>query len=145
MTSDKREPAPILRLMVVENDPARVKRLQSWLPPNIRLVVASSASVAETMLRLDRGSVYSGLMLDHDLNPDPVGDNRPGSTLLYAITLYVDRHVPILVHSMNPAGAARMTSVLREAGYDVEIRRFYDLPKSFFLAWLSECVERATE
>jgi hypothetical protein len=37
-----------------------------------------------------------------------------------AITEYVDRDVPILIHSMNPTHRGLMASRLRQAGFAVE-------------------------
>lgn len=96
----------MFHIIAIETDQARVRRVESWLPANVRLVVPTSGSVAEAVLRRDKGGVYCGLMLDHDLDADPVGWNRPSTTLLATIIECVDRHVPVLVHSLNPAGAS---------------------------------------
>jgi hypothetical protein len=52
---------PMLRLLIVEDDLIRERTFRSWLPPDVRAVVARSACRAFGILRLDPSRVYVGL------------------------------------------------------------------------------------
>lgn len=60
-------PKPVFRTLIVEDDPERANILQDWLPDNVRPVVVTSAGKAMGVLARDRGNVYAGILLDHDL------------------------------------------------------------------------------
>ena len=58
---------------------------------------------------------------------------------------FVDRAVPILIHSMNPTGRATMASRLRRAGFTVDIVPMEELSADRLRGWLAEIDEAAVE
>jgi hypothetical protein len=57
---------------MVEDNPTRIEMLKSWLPEDVKVVVAACAGKALGVLKRDRGRVYSGILLDHDLQEQAV-------------------------------------------------------------------------
>jgi hypothetical protein len=55
------------RILIIEDDANREARLKSWLPAEVRAVVATSPGKAIGILRRDSGVVYAGIVLDFDL------------------------------------------------------------------------------
>lgn len=136
------------RILVVEDDPAREQTIRSWLPTDIRPVLATSAGAAIGTLRLDRGAVYAGIMLDHDLQSRRAGghdEHLCGQDVVEAIVEYVDRDVPILIHSMNSIGRAAMASRLRKAGFSVEVIPMSALTPVELEEWLADVREAAAD
>jgi hypothetical protein len=136
----------VKRILVVEDDPAREKALRSWMPAHIRPVVAPGAGAAIGTLRRDKGSVYSAILLDHDLQSRRASEqdeHLSGEHVVDAIADYVDRAVPILIHSMNPAGRAAMASRLRRAGFTVEVVPMEALTAERLREWLAGIHETA--
>lgn len=87
-----KKPKPVLRILIVEDDPDRARRLQSWLPEGVRTVVVASAGRALGVLHRDRGSVYAGILLDHDLQEQAATDSDrhlSGSDVVDAIIMNV--------------------------------------------------------
>jgi hypothetical protein len=131
----------MLRLLIVEDDPVREQIFRSWLPPDVRPVVARSAGRALGILRLDPGRVYAGIVLDHDLQGQAATDADQlltGHNVVHAIIRYVSPDVPVLVHSMNTQGSLRMVSTLVSAGFEVTKIPMEALTQASFLAWLQE-------
>lgn len=97
--------------------------------------------------RLERGEL-SGLMLDHDLNQQARTSQDleiSGSSLINLVLRYVQQDIPVLVHSMNAAGAASMTVRLEGSGFDVTRIPMDKLTRGAFRAWLDEVIENAAE
>ena len=135
---------PPLRILIVEDDPQREQRLRSWLPPDVRPVVAATAGAAIGILRHDRGRVYAGVLLDHDLQERRHAESDRylcGQDVVEAIVQHVDRRVPILVHSVNAVGRQAMAARLRRAGFDVLIRPMNELKSADLEAWLADARE----
>jgi hypothetical protein len=87
----------VLRILIIEDDPARERSLLSWLPADIKAVVARSAGAAMGILRLDSGRVYAGVILDHDLAQAPMSASDPllsGQNVVHAIAEHVDLRIP---------------------------------------------------
>lgn len=129
-----------LRLLIVEDDPAREQRLREWLPEDIKPVVATSAGKALGVIRLDRGRVYAGIVLDHDLQGRRAADSdlhMSGQDVVRAIVQYVSNDVPILVHSVNASQSAVMVSRLSGAGFGVSRIPMDHLTKESFQSWIS--------
>ena len=63
----RRSPEPRLRILVVEDDRGRENRIRAMLPAEVLAVVVNSGGKALGLLERDRGSVYAGILLDHDL------------------------------------------------------------------------------
>jgi CheY-like chemotaxis protein len=137
-------PPRYFRLLIIEDDPARIRLIQSWLPADVRVNVASSAGRAMGTLRRDTGNVYSGILLDHDLQDQRVTEEDQelsASDLLSLIIQHIAPDVPVLVHSMNPVGAPMMVRSLETAGFYVTRIRMCDLNRGNFQEWLAEARE----
>ena len=139
-----------IRILIIEDDPVREARLRSWIPLDITAVVASSAGGAIVILKRDKGAVYTGIVLDHDLGKRPATDTDLrlcGKDVVNAIIAGVSKTVPVLIHSVNESQAPIMQSMLQRAGFDVERIPMNVLTKASFNEWLSyarECNADAT-
>lgn len=134
-----------LRVLIVEDDPAREARLRGWLPEGFRAVVVPTAGAAIGTLRMDPGSVYSAILLDHDLqNRATIASDleRSGRDVADAIIRHVAREVPVLVHSMNASRAGPMVQLLRRAGFVATQVPMADLDERFLRAWLEAARRR---
>jgi CheY-like chemotaxis protein len=137
---------PTLRILIVEDDSRREQRLRSWLPTDVKTVVAPTAGTAIGILRHDPGRVYAGILLDHDLQDRRRAESDKwlsGQDVVEAIVQYMDRQVPILVHSVNAVGRQAMATRLRRAGFEVVIKPMTELTKADLDAWLDEIREAA--
>jgi CheY-like chemotaxis protein len=133
-----------LRILLIEDDVRRVERFQAWLPKDVIVVVARSAGPAIGILERDRGAVYSGILLDHDLQERAIAgvdSHLSGSDVARAIVQYVDPGAPILVHSMNPQRAPLMAKRLDDAGFVVTQAPMETLDRDQVLAWLESVRE----
>lgn len=131
----------VFRLLIIEDDLARIEQFAAWLPSDIKTVVAPSAGTALGILQRDRGTVYSGIMLDHDLQGRARTERDrtlSGSDLIEAIIRNVSNDVPILVHSMNPVRASAMVERLESAGFSVDRIPMLSLTKELLSKWLDE-------
>ena len=102
-------------------------------------MVARGGGRALGLLERDPGRVYAGLLLDHDLQAQAVNDaerNVTGTQVVQGILRSVDPEIPILIHSMNAAGARRMAIPLASAGFEVSVIPMAELSRERFLAWL---------
>ena len=134
-----------LRLLLIEDDKGRADKIRFWLPDDVLLTHAASAGRAIGILQRDRGAVYAGILLDHDLQgsiASEMDEYLSGADVTKVIIHYVDPDVPILVHSMNPAGAHKMGSMLREAGFDVTWIAMVALDQKKLNEWVVEVRER---
>ncbi len=138
------EPNKILRILIIEDDTAREERIKSWLPDDVRPVVATSAGTAIGTLRLDSGLVYAGVMLDHDLQDHRATESDAmlsGRDVVDSMIEHLSRDVMILVHSVNEYGAASMIKNLRDAGFDVVRNSMDTLTENDLHAWVDEVRE----
>ena len=132
-----------LRILIVEDDNNRVKKFQSWLPDDMRLVHASSAGRVLGILQRDR-DVYAGIMLDHDLQIQIATEHDfflSGTNVVEWIIALVRPDIPVLVHSMNPADAPLMVKRLNKAGFSVTRMPMSELTEQQFAEWLGEVRE----
>lgn len=93
-----------MRILIVEDNPHRERLLCSWLPPDMKPIVARSAGRAMGTLARDKGTVYSGIVLDHGLQERTATEADrflSGQDIVDVILQCVSREVPILVHSVN--------------------------------------------
>jgi len=91
------------------------------------------------ILKKDKGIVYAGIMLDHDLEKRPVYETDLrlcGQDVVHLIVENIPRHVPILIHSCNPSEAPVMHSLLENAGFAAERISMNELTKESFNEWL---------
>jgi len=131
----------VLRLLIVEDDPKRVQKLRSWLPDDTRTVVANTAGAAIGILRHDPGCVYSGVMLDHDLQGQRHSDADQwlcGQDVVEAVVRHVDRSVPILIHSVNSIGREAMRLRLKQAGFSVDVLPVDEMTPDALAGWVDE-------
>lgn len=129
------------RLFLVEDDERRIDRFHAWVPDDVRIVVARSAGRAIGTLQRDGHSTYAGIMLDHDLHQQivtPADARLSGNDLVDVVIRKIHRDVPILIHSMNPAGAQRMAERLRSVGFWVTYFPFAHLNEAGLRKWVDE-------
>lgn len=129
------------RLLVIEDDAGRVKMLRDWLPEEIKLVVAPSAGTAIGILKRDRGNVYGGIMLDHDLQQRAMTSmdrTLSGTDVAQTIIDTVSPDVPVLIHSMNSAGSTLMAAILQKAGFEVTRVPIDELDRKKLTEWMEE-------
>lgn len=132
-------PPAVLRILIVEDDPVRERILRKWMREGFRAVVVSTAGTAIGTIRMDSGSVYAGIVLDHDLQQRATVASdtaRSGRDVLDAIVRYIAKDVPVLVHSMNASQAAPMVQALRRAGFSATQIPMDQLDERRFDAWL---------
>lgn len=136
-----------MRILVVEDDSERVEKIKSWMPSDVIVSNVTDAGVAMAQIKADRGWIYSGIMLDHDLQGQlkvTSSAHLSGSDLINIIIHHIDRAVPILVHSMNLGMAPVMVRRLEMAGFDVTRIPMLELTKEKLNDWLEyvrECWE----
>ncbi|MFW6101028.1 MAG: cyclic-phosphate processing receiver domain-containing protein [Bacteroidota bacterium] len=117
------------RILMIEDDEKRLEILRSWLPEDLIVVQASSAGRALGILEKDRGYVYAGIMLDHDLQMQTATEADKalsGSDIVNAVIGNIDRRTAIFVHSYNRARAPLMAEKLRKAKFSV-YQKFFDM------------------
>ncbi len=137
----------LLRILVVEDDASRVEKIRSWMPSDIIISNVTDTGVAMAQIKADKGNVYAGIMLDHDLQNQLKVESSAylsSSDLINVIIHNIDRDVPILVHSMNLAMAPVMVRRLKFAGFDVTRIPMADLTKEKLNDWVEyvrECWE----
>ena len=57
-----------VRFLLIEDNLDRITKIKSWIPAQVRCVVANSAGKAIGILQRDCGRLFAGILLDHDLN-----------------------------------------------------------------------------
>ncbi len=132
----------LLKILVIEDDNSRIKSFDLWLLPGFRIVPTTSAGAALGLIQRDKGFVYAGICLDHDLQGQtktPEDGDLSGTTVVKNIIRYMDKRIPVLVHSMNPTRAPMMANALKTAGFQDVIRiPMGDLTETLFQEWLQE-------
>jgi CheY-like chemotaxis protein len=130
-----------LRVLIIEDDRSRVEKFKAWLPEDVISVVAWSAGRALGILERDRGAVYAGILLDHDLQQHAAtgaDEYLSGTHVADAIVRNVSKGVPILVHSMNPTRAPVMARRLAEADFSVTQVPMEALDRGTLEGWLEQ-------
>ncbi len=139
-----KKPGPFFRILLVEDDPDRIRLLKSWLPAYVIPVVVTSAGKAIGLLERDRGRVYAGIMLDHDLQEQlaAVSDRYlSGNDVVNAVIKNVQKDVPIFIHSMNVSQAPLMVNKLESAGFQVTRIPVRDLSNKRLADWVEDARE----
>lgn len=139
-------PQEILKILIVEDDKTRANFFRLWMSEldGFRPVIVKSAGVALGVLQRDKGHVYAGICLDHDLQQQAVTSSDrdlSGTTVVDRIIHYMSNDIPVLVHSMNPKRAPYMAHKLTEAGFYVTRIPMSDLTRTLFKNWLLEARE----
>lgn len=143
MTGHKKE-KHVFRLLIVEDDQTRVGTILSWLPDGVQYVNAPSAGTAIGILKRAEKDTYSAIMLDYDLDKRAITQmdrHLSGYNVIEMIINHVSPDVPILIHSMNSSGGARMMESLIRARFSVTRITMQELNKETFLEWLTEAYE----
>ena len=133
-----------LRILIVEDDIWRAREIAIMLPEGFLPVIVKSAGAALGLLERDRGYVYAGLCLDHDLQRQAMtGSDRSmdGNTVVDAIRRCVSNDVPVLIHSMNLGKAPAMVKKLESSGFWVTRLPMAELNEQKFGEWLEEVKE----
>ena len=105
-----------MRVFILEDDPYRIKVFTELLT---RCEVTVSTSVPDAIAAFE--PPYDILCLDHDLDGRVYVDSAEENTGAGFVRWLIQNEIglngnPILVHSYNPAGAARMVADLLDAG-----------------------------
>ncbi len=147
-----RQPRPMI-VLVVEDSWQRLECIRRCCPPGVRVLNPKDGATAITTIKRDGDGIYGAIMLDFDLHQQnlaalPLGRLKTGREVAQQVIRTIQPDIPILVHSMNPAGHAVMVQMLTDAGFDVRSTRFADLSAEKLTAWMSaarECWEDLRE
>ena len=138
-------------ILCIENSAKRVRDFTRWLPDGVnRLHAVEVGSTALGVVNRMQPDDYIGVMLDFNLDEAPLGiEGRllslEGNAAAEALARRRLRHLPVLVHSHHPPGAAYMANLLEDAGFDVTTCRYDRMTKEFFREWVEECLEQLKE
>ncbi len=134
----------MLKILIIEDDYRRIDKFEDWLPAGFRAVVVKSAGTALGLLERDRGYLYAGICLDHDLQQQTaVASDRDlsGTSVVAAIIRHLSPQIPVLIHSRNKDRARYMGNQLSAHGFDVVKIPMDLLDKEHFHDWLEEAQE----
>jgi hypothetical protein len=134
-------PLKPLRILIIEDDAERTERICSWLPDYVRPVVVTSAGKAIGLLNRDRGKVYSGIMMDHDLQEQAVTErdkSLSGTDLVNSIIHNISKDVPIFIHSGNIKDGPAMEKRLESSDFWVTRVPMFRLNKETLLKWIED-------
>jgi len=140
----RQKPTRKFRLLVIEDDRKRMAVLRSWIPEYATIVHASSGGMALSILRRDRGSVYGGILLDHDLEQQHKTEADyylSGTDVMESILQNMSRDVPVFIHSMNLQQGPMMEARLAKAGFSVTQIPMDELSCERPSAWVDEARE----
>lgn len=128
------------RILLIEDNAERIALFREWLcGTGFVLIEASSGGRAKGILRKGSTEGIAGVLLDHDLDQQPVtavDHLLSASHLMNAIALSLPRSVPILIHSMNSTQPPRMAHRLRHEGFRVSRIRMTAMTRAIFHQWL---------
>ena len=131
-------------LLIIEDNLERIKTFKAWQPSDMHFVFASSPGAALGLIKRDKGLVYSGVSLDHDLQEQNVCESEEsfsGTQIAEAIIENFSYEIPILIHSMNENKASGMTQKLTKADFTVTRIPMIHLNEPRFNHWLAEVKE----
>lgn len=129
------------RILLIEDDPGRVEVFREWAPDWAYLTWAKSAGAAIGIIRRDRGAVYGGVLLDHDLSDGVMtsaDEGLSGSDVALSLLENFSRDVPVLIHSSNITQIPLVARKLEAKGFWVERKPFQSLTQQAFQEWLLE-------
>ena len=131
----------MIRILIIEDNEERIDLFKRWMPADVQAIFVKGAGRAVRVIELDKGSVYAGICLDHDLNEQVVAEGEHGVNgveVVRRILRNINLNVPILVHSMNFGGGTSMTKMLKTQGFSVTRVSFKHLNEAAFLEWIDE-------
>lgn len=130
------------RILLIEDDPERIATFRAWLTgTEFVLIEASSGGRAKGILKRGSTGGIAGVMLDHDLNQQPMTATDlllSASNLIDSLVSSVPRSVPILIHSMNASKPPIMQKRLASEGFSVTRTRMNALTRENFYEWLQD-------
>jgi CheY-like chemotaxis protein len=105
---------PRTRILILEDDPERHRAFRKRLEDPVIVTTAAEC------IRLLETEEWSDLYLDHDLGGQVYVESGPGTG--YEVACWLEEHPErkpsrIVLHSLNPAGRAKMKAALPDA-YD---------------------------
>lgn len=128
------------RILLIEDNAERIALFRAWLSgTEFVLIEASSGGRAKGILRKGATGGIAGVLLDHDLDQQPVTDVDhllSASHLMDAIVLSIPRTVPILIHSMNVSKPPLLEKRLKHEGFSVSRIRMAALTRESLHEWL---------
>ena len=129
------------RIWLIEDNPVRIEMFRQWIEGTPFLLVSASSGGQALGLVRHGGESLAGICLDFDLNMATHAEGEAhvnGAAIANAIVQKIPRHIPVLIHSMNVAGAPRMLHQLTSEGFSATRITFENLSKGKFLDWLQE-------
>ena len=129
----------MIRILIIEDNEKRIDLFKQWMPADVRAVFVRSAGRAIHVIELDKGSVYAGVCLDHDLDEQvTLREERGlnGVEVVRRIVRNLSLDAPILVHSMNYSGGTSMVRMLQAQGFAVTRVPFVQMEEIVFLNWI---------
>ena len=129
----------MIRILIIEDNEERIDLFKQWMPADVRAIFIRSAGRAVRVIELDKGSVYAGICLDHDLNEQVIVREEKGVDgvdVVRRIVRNISLDVPILVHSMNFGGGTSMVRMLQAQGFSVTRVPFKHMDEIVFLDWI---------
>ncbi len=135
---------PFLRVLIIEDNAERIACFRAWKPGDVHFVLATSPGPALGIIRRDRGLIYAGVMLDHDLVEQSICASEiefSGTQVTTSIIENFSYEIPILIHSMNDAKASAMAKRLISADFSVTRVPMAVLSEQRLHEWLNEVRE----
>ena len=135
-------------VLCIENSPKRVRDFERWLPEEVdRIHVVETGNTAIGVINRMEPDDYFAVMLDYNLNRAPLGIegellSREGNVAAESLARRRMLHLPVLVHSHHPPGAAYMARLLEEAGFAVVSCRYDRMTEEFFQEWVQDCLDQ---
>jgi CheY-like chemotaxis protein len=130
------------RILLIEDNPERIVLFRDWLQGSeFVLIEASSGGRAKGILKKGSTDGIAGVMLDHDLDQQPMTASdllMSASNLIDSIVSSIPRSVPILIHSMNASKPPVIQRRLKSEGFSVTRIRMTALTRENFYEWLQD-------
>ncbi len=130
------------RILLIEDNPERIALFRNWLVNSeFVLIEASSGGRAKGILKKGSTGGIAGVMLDHDLDQQPMTATdllMSASNLIDSIVSSIPRSVPILIHSMNASKPPMIQRRLASEGFSVTRIRMTALTRENFYEWLQD-------
>jgi len=134
----------LVRLLIIEDNIDRIAQFTDWEPADMHFVFATSPGGAIGLINRDKGLVYCGICLDHDLQEQRVSESEgtfSGTQIATALAHHFFYEIPVLIHSMNETKASGMAQTLIKADFCVTRIPMTDLSQQKFSDWLAEVRE----
>lgn len=105
-----------MRIFILEDDDSRIRYFRKQLEGNDNIIEVAK-TVEEGREILSRYNSWDAIFLDHDLDGAVFVDSNNANTG-YQLAKFIKQYIEydrIIIHTMNPAGAANMKAVLEDA------------------------------